>query len=275
MHRGTSWFARTASAVVFVCLLALAAVPGGASAQGVGLVAVDYGEGGYEYLQVGYNEGAGFEQPGYDTSGWATGAAAFGSPGVGPCDQNYNSSIQTTWDVNTDLLVRKAVALPPGAKNVIITGTVDNDATVYFNGADLGTFFSGYCDQGAIYAVVPDNLLVADGNNLLAIRGHDYGEASYLNVQVTYDSPYAVCPLHDATKAHKAGSTVPLKLQPATASAPTCPTRPSSCTRPASTSQTPPPRPAPSRTRATPTRTRTSATTPTWAATSTTSRRPA
>ncbi len=24
---------------------------------------------------------------------------------------------------------------------------------------------------------------------------------------------YAICPLHDATKAHKSGSTVPLKLQ--------------------------------------------------------------
>lgn len=210
-----SWFARTSSAVVLVCLLAVAAVPGGTSAQGVGLIAVGYGEGGYQYQQVGWGDGAGFELPGYDASAWATGAAAFGSPYIGPCDQNYNGSIQTNWDINTDLLVRKAVYLNPGAANVVISGTVDNDATVYFNGVDLGTFFSGSCEQGAIYALVPGYLLAADGNNLLAIRGHDYGEASYLNLQVTYDDGpvYGVCPLHNAGKAHKAGSTVPLKLQ--------------------------------------------------------------
>ncbi|CAA9541807.1 MAG: hypothetical protein AVDCRST_MAG73-2011 [uncultured Thermomicrobiales bacterium] len=215
MLRIASWFARTASAVVLVCLLSLVAQPGGVSAQGAGIIAVGYGAGGYLYQQVAPGGGAGFEQPGYDASSWATGAAAFGSPGVGPCGVNHNGSIKTTWAVNTDLLVRKAVSLNPGASNVVITGTVDNNATVSFNGVNLGTFFSGNCIQGAIFARVPDSLLAADGNNLLAIRGQDFGVASYLDVQVTYDDgpAYAVCPLHDATKAHKAGSTAPLKLQ--------------------------------------------------------------
>ncbi|CAA9551411.1 MAG: hypothetical protein AVDCRST_MAG73-2837 [uncultured Thermomicrobiales bacterium] len=57
--------------------------------------------------------------------------------------------------------------------------------------------------------------MAADGNNLLAIRGHDAGVAIYRDVQLTCDDgpAYAVCPLHDATRAHEAGSTVPLKLQ--------------------------------------------------------------
>jgi len=213
MLRIASWFARTASAVALVCLLALAAVPGEASAQGVGFVAVGYGADGYQYQQVAPGAGAGFEQPSYDASGWADGAAAFGSPG--PCGFNANGSIQTTWAVNTDLLVRKAVYLNPGATNVVITGTVDNDATVYFNGASIGTFYSGNCIQDAIWVQVPPVLLAADGNNLLAIRGSDYGVSTYLDVQVSYDDgpAYVVCPLHDAGRAHKAGSTVPLKLQ--------------------------------------------------------------
>ena len=134
MFRIASWSARTASAVAFVVLLALVAVPGGVSAQGAGIIAVGSGEGGYQYQQVGWGAGAGFEQPGYDASGWSIGAAPFGSPNIGPCDQNYNGNIQTAWGVNTDLLVRKAVYLESGATNVVISGTVDNDASVYFNG---------------------------------------------------------------------------------------------------------------------------------------------
>ncbi len=90
MLRIAAWFARTASAVTVVFLLALAAVPSGVSAQGAGIIAVGYGEGGYQYLQVAPGDGAGFEQPGYDASGWAIGAAAFGSPGIGPCNVNYD-----------------------------------------------------------------------------------------------------------------------------------------------------------------------------------------
>ena len=122
----------------------------------------------------------------------------------------------TPWSPNTDLLVRKAFPLPPGATNVRITGTIDNDATVYLNGTQVApTVLSGSCQSGAIDLAVDDALLAADGNNLLAIRGHDFGVSTMLDVQVTFDDgpAYDICTLYDATKAHRAGATVPLKLQ--------------------------------------------------------------
>ncbi len=166
MLRIASWSARTASAVAFVFLLALAAVPGGASAQGVGLVAVGYGEGGYEYLQVGYGGGPASSSPA--TTPPAGPSAPPRSARRGPCGCNYNGNIQTAWDVNTDLLVRKAVALPPGATNVVISGTVDNNASRVLQRCDRSApAAAAIANQGAINAAVPDCVLAADGNNLL------------------------------------------------------------------------------------------------------------
>jgi hypothetical protein len=41
------------------------------------------------------------------------------------------------------------------------------------------------CDPGAIHATVPAKYL--KHKNLLAIRGHDTGDATYLDVTVTYN----------------------------------------------------------------------------------------
>jgi hypothetical protein len=54
----------------------------------------------------------------------------------------------------------------------------------------------------------------ATTNNVLAIRAHDGGVASYIDQNVTYDVPvYSLCVLYDQTKSAKAGATVPLKFQ--------------------------------------------------------------
>jgi hypothetical protein len=61
---------------------------------------------------------------------------------------------------------------------------VDNDADVYVNGHLLQHAKSGNCNSGGISVDVPARDLKRD--NVLAIRGHDYGNATYLDVQVTY-----------------------------------------------------------------------------------------
>jgi hypothetical protein len=53
--------------------------------------------------------------------------------------------------------------------------------------ASRQTALSGSRATGAINATVPDRHL--DCCNLLAIRGHDYGGSTYLNVRVTYVKP--------------------------------------------------------------------------------------
>ncbi len=201
-----------------LALLGLLALAGGAvQAHGTTFTAVSYMEGGYTYQVVDHGVGAGFEAVRYDDSAWLPGAAGFGTTS-GVCWWNNTTNVQTEWPGNTDILVRKTFELPAGAHNLLVFGNIDNNATVYLNGVQIGYATSGYCYENRINFTAPDSLLVA-GTNVLAIRGEDYGAPTFLDVQVTYDyeeplaPSYVACPLYDQTKAHKAGATVPIKLQ--------------------------------------------------------------
>ena len=175
-------------------------------------VAVPLKASGYKYQQVAWGAGAGFEAIGFDDSAWSTGGAGFGTFG-GTCTWNNATVVSTPWAVNTDLLVRKAFALPTGATNLRVRGTVDNDATVYINGQQIGFTASGSCIGDTIDFTAPDSLLVA-GQNVLAVRGHDTGFETFLDQEVTYELPaFSLCLLYDPSKSHKSGSTVPLKFQ--------------------------------------------------------------
>ncbi len=200
-----------------LALIGLFALAGGAvhAYHGTTVTAVSNMDSGYRYQVVDHGLGAGFEAVGFDDSAWSFGAAGFGTTS-GVCWWNSPSYVQTEWPGNTDILVRKTIDLPAGAHNLRVSGNIDNNATVYVNGVQIGSVESGYCYQNMINFTAPDELLVA-GTNVLAIRGEDTGAPSYLDVQVTYDETpapsYAVCPLFDQSKAHKAGATVPIKLQ--------------------------------------------------------------
>ena len=152
-----------------------------------------------------------FEALGFDDSTWSTGQAAFGTAG-GPCAGNNNGSVHTPWSLGTDMLVRKSFTLPSSATNVRVDGTVANDATVYVNGVQIGFVASGFCNSGDIALAATSAVA---GMNLLAVRGRDDGStASYLDQTVTYQVPlYALCLRYDPAKAHKLGSTIPLKTQ--------------------------------------------------------------
>ncbi|MCO6005245.1 hypothetical protein NE236_09630 [Actinoallomurus purpureus] len=149
--------------------------------------ALGYNSTDWKYIQVppATSEPLFYERS-FDDSGWPTGQEGFGTVGAG-CSWNNPAHVKTRWAVNTDILVRHWVHIPRDAQQVRIQGTIDNDAQVYFNGHLLQTAKSGNCIGGAINAVVPANDL--ECGNLLAIRGHDYGLATYLNVEVTYLKP--------------------------------------------------------------------------------------
>jgi hypothetical protein len=126
-----------------------------------------------------------FYQRYFDDSSWPTGQEGFGTS-TG-CSFNNPANVHTGWAPNTDMLVRHWVHIPRDAQQVHIEGTIDNDARVYFNGSLVQTALSGSCITGAINVIVPDRYL--DCCNVLAIRGHDYGGSTYLNVRVTYTKP--------------------------------------------------------------------------------------
>lgn len=196
-------------------ILAVALVGAGAphaAADGIAQVAVPFGATDYRYQVVAHNAVPGFEAIDFDDTDWDVGAAPFGTTG-GPCSFNTPENVETFWPVNTDLLVRRTFTLPAGAHNLRVVGTIDNNATVFVNGSEIGSVGSGSCQVGAIDAGAPDALL-QPGVNLLAIRGHDFGVATYLDVQVIYDAPlYGVCALYDQARPNKSGSVVPLRFQ--------------------------------------------------------------
>jgi len=148
------------------------------------IVALPYMSQGWQHMQVAsptaYPD---FYLPSFDASSWPVGQEGFGTTN-GSCSWNNSEFVKTYWHVFTDMLVRHSLSIPKNAMDVVIRGSIDNDATVYLNGVKLQYVQSGGCQSGAIDARVPSHLLGTD--NLLAIRGHDYGVATYLNVQVTY-----------------------------------------------------------------------------------------
>ncbi|MEU8274801.1 hypothetical protein ACFYOK_28835 [Microbispora bryophytorum] len=178
-----------AGALVAAMALAVPAATAAQAASGRANVvtALDYNSTGWAYRQVpATTQVAGFAEPGFDDSAWPRGQAGFGTTN-GTCSWNNQTNVKTPWAVNTDILVRHWLHLPRDAQAVRIQGTVDNDAQVYFNGHLVQSVKSGKCAAGAIDVVVPATYL--DCCNLLAVRGHDYGAAAYLNLRVTYVKP--------------------------------------------------------------------------------------
>ena len=170
---------------IIALLMVSVGLPAVSSAHGSNITVIPFMATGYKYKVVGAGAESGFQLPAYDDSGFSLGDAGFGTT-FGCWFNTAPGFVKTDWPVGTDLLVRKEFTLPVGAHNLRVHGTVDNDATVYINGEEIGAVASGYCISPNIDFTAPDATLVT-GTNLLAIRGHDYGGATYLDVEVTYD----------------------------------------------------------------------------------------
>jgi hypothetical protein len=146
-----------------------------------------YGDAGYRYRQTdSEDDGGGFESPSFDDSGFLLGQAAFGSGSepegtVCPLD----NTVQTSWALNTDLLLRKR--FQGGVTNVHVNIAIDNDVEVFVNGHALTDGFvthEGCAERGSVTVSVPNGFLNADGN-VLAVRARDRGVISYVDIQVT------------------------------------------------------------------------------------------
>jgi hypothetical protein len=174
-----------AAVTVAASLLTLGGTPTLSYADDSSQVALAYGSSGWSYQQVAYGEDQGFEQPSYDASSWPAGQAGFGTTD-GTCSWNNATQVNTIWEPGTDMLLRHQLAIPSGATNVHITGTIDNNAEVYINGTLIDNVQSGNCQADAIDVDIPAADISA--SNLLAIRATDLGDADFIDVQVTYDN---------------------------------------------------------------------------------------
>jgi hypothetical protein len=125
---------------------------------------------------------AGFEQPGFDDTGFLTGNGPFGSGGGCP----LQSSVATDWPINTQLIVRQFVSIPAGAGNVHISLSVDNDVLgVFFNGIQIaGPIQHDECPGQDEFRFDVADSLVHPGDNIVAFRVLDRGFESFFDARI-------------------------------------------------------------------------------------------
>ncbi|MGH9959067.1 MAG: hypothetical protein ACREBC_18375, partial [Pyrinomonadaceae bacterium] len=138
---------------------------------------LSYQDSGYRFKVIGAAEEppSGFEQPGFDETGFDVGNAAFGGGGggaIGGADCPLRATVQAPWPLESQLLVRRFVSIPAGATGVRVMVSVDNDiGGVFFNGTRIADFTShGECPIRDEFRFDVPQELVLPGNNLVAFH---------------------------------------------------------------------------------------------------------
>jgi hypothetical protein len=168
---------------------------------------VPYGSS-YLFLDGPQGHDAGFEAPGFNTANWLTGSGPFGSGDQGgtvcPLNSEPGFTLNHSWVVGTDLLMRKSFPLP-SVVPLTISAAIDNDIQIFvngnlltpdlpFSGPDAGNYSfnatTGFvthencATKGTLTFSVPTGFLVA-GQNVLAIRARDRGSVNYVDAKVS------------------------------------------------------------------------------------------
>jgi hypothetical protein len=187
----------------------------GVSFTATGADVVPYGSS-YRFLDGPPDHDPGFQATNFDTTGWSRGSGPFGSATGCPLNGETGFTMNTSWVLNTDLLLRKTFPLPSWwSAPLTITAAIDNDIIVYVNGNALTTLngsplyaFSGpdagnysfnsetqfvqhenCATKGSLTFTVPAAFLNLGGQNTLAIRARDRGGVDYVDVKVSAPVP--------------------------------------------------------------------------------------
>lgn len=164
-------------------------VPDATGATRVNIV-LPYLATGYSFKIVPTFAEADFYKLNYNDSTFSVGDAGFG---FGGCDLNTAEFQRTVWPADTDLLIRRRITLPAGARTLQVRVAIDNDVQVFLNEQDIsgGLRTHNECpSRDSFVFTAPDSLLLP-GQNLLAVRAHDRGIWTYFDMAVTCLSPTA------------------------------------------------------------------------------------
>lgn len=165
--------------------------------------------------------------PGFAPGGsWSSGGAPFGEAGSS-CSVFSTSPVVTVWEASdvtgqqavpttgTGILVRRVFTTPVGfSGNLLVNVAIDNDIQVYIDGTDItnrsGVAFTARTNTDAVNGswsaylapfrphsgcaqrddgtfTVPSSVLVAGTTHTIAVYAHDWGGASYLDVEVAFE----------------------------------------------------------------------------------------
>ena len=143
---------------------------------------LSYQDSGYRFLIIGPDATPppGFQEPDFRPVGFSVGPAAFGS------DCGLKSKISTNWDINTQLLVRRKVSFPPGATNVRVMVSVDNDiVALFFNGTLIAqNIVSEGCAISDQFRINVAQELVRPHENLVVYWLRDRGGGSFFDTRI-------------------------------------------------------------------------------------------
>ena len=142
------------------------------------------GDGGWRYQIVPASAPNGFEQPDFDDSAFSVGVSPFGVLGSLYCP--LDPGVKTGWPVYTDILARYAFYVADPSLDLTLGVAIDNDVQAWVNGVDVsgGVKTHGFCASRDSYVFVVPAAVLHEGWNVLAVRGHDYGSVSYLDVDL-------------------------------------------------------------------------------------------
>lgn len=135
---------------------------------------LDWNAAGWKYTTVAYDGMAGFQSTGYDDSSWSTGQGGFGDNGN---DAVIGAGVNTIWDGDDDLLLRKTVTVVAGETHRLYC-RVDDWADAYVDGTLLGRF-----TLSGDYTVTPYpeymDFTPVDSSVVLAFRCRNRNDTSY------------------------------------------------------------------------------------------------
>ncbi|MDQ3565630.1 MAG: hypothetical protein M3436_16430 [Pseudomonadota bacterium] len=97
------------------------------------------------------------------------------------------STVQTPWDLNSQLLVRHVVSIPAGASNVRILASFDNDLVgAFFNGIQLNTetIIHANCPIRDEFRFDVPQEFVQPGENLVVFHVLDVGRESFFDARI-------------------------------------------------------------------------------------------
>lgn len=118
----------------------------------------------------------------FDDSQWPVANGAFASGGY--CD--LQTTGQTYWQVNSDIVIRRTFTLPAGVITLRISGTVDNDVQIYLNGNLITDWVShdGCAQPDDVSFTAPAGTYHV-GTNLVTIRARDRGDQSFVDYRIS------------------------------------------------------------------------------------------
>jgi hypothetical protein len=135
---------------------------------------------------------AGWMNPGFDASSWATDTAPFSDRTPVFCLGPYNAAglptaANTDFPVHGTIYLRKTFVLPADAWGLHLAGTIDNAASMWVNGSSYGSASGGSCSVSDINVDVSNADLQRGANsNLVAVQASDSGTATYFALHATY-----------------------------------------------------------------------------------------